>query len=1291
MADCMTDQDLAAFVGGTASPEKTAAWKRHLETCAECSERLADTRAEAARRSTAAPGEEAPTPAGFRPGTKLGDFEIERQIGVGGMGIVYQARQLSLNRKVALKVLPRGLGMTQSAVTRFHQEARAAAKLHHTNIVAIYAEGEEDGTCFYAMELIEGRGVDTVIAEQRRVKAAQQPGSDSGAHREHYDTIARWIADIAEALDYAHKQGVIHRDVKPSNLMVDQDDRLKLMDFGLARMLEEPGMTVTGEFLGTPRYMSPEQIAVGRMRVDHRTDIYSLGATIYELLTLRPPFPGHHRDEIIAQIMTKEVRPPRRVDKRIPVDLETVCQKAIEKDPDRRYQSAREMAEDLRRFVNRYAIAARRIGPIGKAVRFVRRHKLAVTAAVLVVASTLAALGLAWRYRALETRMETERLLAETQKLHAEGRYQDALAAARVCLERDPSQLEARLIEARILIDMDRPDTAALERLALQHPDEGAVHYLLARVYQDVDQTVAGRHRRRAGELAPDTPDAYHLRALTAGDLDQSVELLSSALRLEPRHYASLRSRSLVNLALREFTKAESDARSMILLRPKDPQAFTLRAGARRGLGRLEEAIEDLTEAVRLASDNADLLDQRCECYVALDRFHEALADARRSVELAPHRVEFRFKVFACLVLMQDFEAADQECTEIVASAPGNAAQLYQLARHFVFDRLAAGQPVELPPKPASEIFAQMREAAHAHTALSARARRIVPVGFTASWSPDGKQLAYSRGMPGSNGVEIMDLDSGKTRVVAIPGKDPAWSPDGKHIAYVRDRQLQSVTAIKPLPYEARLEANFQEEIWITPSTGGTWRRLCRGRRPAWSPDATTIYFNISKEDGTLYSIEVDKPNAKPVAVVPCPAAWPAVSPDARYVAYPVGREARVVDLSSGETVVSWTSPTSLHSVPTWSPDSKEVMLGAYIGGGLWMLDIRTGEAVNVLFGITALVPALSPDRSRMAFDRRGWPFWEIWLAELPAGVSTAEALGPVRTPEEFELHRYTVAIESNPESSDAYYRRGRHVHQKAKRWEAAIRDYSTAIELDKEKWPAWRNRAWCRENLRRWQEAIADYSRVLELKPYYTGVWRRRAFCHRVSAQWEKAAADYTKMLEFDPTFTAGYQHRAFAFMFLNRLQECIADLERADQLLESQGYPAEACNRQAWFWMIGPTETRRPAEALRLAGMAVEKEPGSRSYKDTLGVAQYRNDRLEDALQTLTEVVAGPPDAVTPGSYFFLAMIAHKLGQTDKARAYYGEAEKTWQEVKEQVMPSGETILKSLRDEAALLLGSR
>lgn len=372
---------------------------------------------------------------------RLGEFELIRELGRGGMGVVYEAVQSSLGRRVALKVLADGLGLTATAAERFRREAATAAKLHHTNIVPVYATGSAGETLFYAMELIDGPSLDQVLRHLRDsqgvapipsagqtvaydgpVKVAEASGLgtssfSSGTH--YFDAVALMMASVADALDYAHRQGVLHRDVKPANLLL-ADGRLSLNDFGLARMLEEPGMTVTGEFLGTPAYASPEQITGGRVPIDLRTDVYSLGATLYELLTLRPPFVGTSRDQVLAQILHKDPIAPRTVNSKVPVDLETICVKALDKDPDRRYQTAGAFAADLRRYVNRFAIEAKRAGPISRLVKWIKR-KPGLAAALGALLLAFVAIGFfGWQsYQQGEQRRDDQRRAALDKALTA--------------------------------------------------------------------------------------------------------------------------------------------------------------------------------------------------------------------------------------------------------------------------------------------------------------------------------------------------------------------------------------------------------------------------------------------------------------------------------------------------------------------------------------------------------------------------------------------------------------------------------------------------------------------------------------------------------------------------------------------------------------------------------------------------------------------------------------------------------------------------------------------------------
>ena len=284
---------------------------------------------------------------------RLGDFEIGPEIGRGGMGVVYEATQISLQRKVALKVLPFAAMWDHKQIARFQNEAQAAAQLQHPNIVPVFAVGQERGVHFYAMQLIQGRSLDQILGELRREAQATRHRRRNSAWcrpwrsnrpcsrscRRNTRPGSRGIAgrsrglgiQAASALHYAHECGVVHRDVKPSNLLVDHRNKLWITDFGLARVQDSPGVTVTGDVVGTLRYMSPEQATGKQALVDPRTDIYSLGATLYELLTLRPAFRGDDRQAVLQAIANQEPVAPRTIDPAIPLDLETIVLQAMAK------------------------------------------------------------------------------------------------------------------------------------------------------------------------------------------------------------------------------------------------------------------------------------------------------------------------------------------------------------------------------------------------------------------------------------------------------------------------------------------------------------------------------------------------------------------------------------------------------------------------------------------------------------------------------------------------------------------------------------------------------------------------------------------------------------------------------------------------------------------------------------------------------------------------------------------------------------------------------------------------
>jgi tetratricopeptide (TPR) repeat protein len=460
---------LALIEAGTA-PDRSAFVARHPEVAAvlsECLEGLAFVQAVAPELShPAAGGAAGAAEDAVQPVQLLGDFCLIREVGRGGMGIVYEAEQVSLGRRVALKLLPFAATMDPRQLQRFHNEARAAACLHHTNIVPVYAVGQERGVHFYAMQFIDGQTVADLIAELRQCHgrplpreaqpttphvpgSSEAPAADtapvaaaSTARGPRGRTYFRHVAELgiqaAEALDHAHQLGIVHRDIKPANLLLDDRDSVWITDFGLAQFQADSRLTMTGDLLGTLRYMSPEQALAKRVILDHRTDIYSLGVTLYELLTLEPAFGGDNRHEVLRRISFEEPTPPRRLNGAIPAELQTIVLKAMEKNPADRYATAKELADDLRRWLEDRAIRARPPGLWQRGAKWARRHRPLVGAAAvaLVACATALAGSVGWALHDRSDReSETERVVAdalqESDTWQQEGRLPEALSAAR--------------------------------------------------------------------------------------------------------------------------------------------------------------------------------------------------------------------------------------------------------------------------------------------------------------------------------------------------------------------------------------------------------------------------------------------------------------------------------------------------------------------------------------------------------------------------------------------------------------------------------------------------------------------------------------------------------------------------------------------------------------------------------------------------------------------------------------------------------------------------------------------
>src|SRR5213083_932287 len=309
---------------------------------------------------------------------EFGEYELLEEIGRGGQGVVYRARQRSLNRTVALKVIGLGQWATKAHLKRFRLEAESAANLDHPCIVPIYEVGEREGSCYFSMKFIDGGQLDEV--------AKRTPISTRNA--------AELIAKLARTVHYAHEHGILHRDIKPGNILVDTKGEPHLTDFGLARLLETKStVTHTMDVLGTPSYMAPEQASGRNEQLTSATDVYGLGAVFYQLLTDHPPFAGETTFETIKLVLDTEPRQPRLWNRKIDRELSTICLKCLEKDPKRRYSSALALAEDLEHWLKHEPIRAKRSGFFTHARKWVRRKP--AIAAVITLSLSLAA-TMAW-------------------------------------------------------------------------------------------------------------------------------------------------------------------------------------------------------------------------------------------------------------------------------------------------------------------------------------------------------------------------------------------------------------------------------------------------------------------------------------------------------------------------------------------------------------------------------------------------------------------------------------------------------------------------------------------------------------------------------------------------------------------------------------------------------------------------------------------------------------------------------------------------------------------------------
>ena len=770
-------------------------------------------------------------PESMAAGRRFGDFEIIAELGRGGMGVVYEALQVPLGRRVALKVLPLGFACSTVSVRRFKREARAAALLRHGNIVAIHATGEADGCPFFVMELVEGpslqAALDTVCEGHRtRLHGTPlgAPGVEPGT-RAWFETAARLVAGAADGLAAAHARSIVHRDVKPANLLFGQDGQLRLTDFGLARILEEPCWTGTGALLGTPAYMSPEQLSGAANRIDHRTDIYSLGAVLYQLLTLQRPYPHDSRAAVVNAILAEDPIPPHRLQPAVPRDLETICLKALEKDPLRRYESAAAMADDLRHYLAHEPTAARPAGTPRRLGRFAHRHALgALGAAALLIVALMGAVTLqARRQRAEEGARQA---LTEARLLFHQGDFHGVVEQAGRALALAPQLPDARILRARAFVELAETEHALAEAQALleDDPSDWRGHLILAMLRSTApsalrDVTSVRAHLDAVARGAPETADVYYLRALASPDAAQAIGLLDRALELDPAHGNALLERILRHAERTDFAaaladgerlivarprsslghvskgwihleqlhdvaEAEKDARRALAVDPNDAEAHALAGAVLQYRVQWEPALAEYARAIELQPGNPQHPLRRARLLLRLRRFDEALDDAARATDADAWSLPARWTGFRAHIGLGDRAAARRDAADLEALAGSSpdarrrsaalaaAAQMLVELRDGSGARTLAGQAVALDP---SNHLARRAEAL-ASLVLGDEARAAALCAAAARLSPPPREeRALGRWLNDDCGRPDLYAEVMERVTARVPAWPEAW------------------------------------------------------------------------------------------------------------------------------------------------------------------------------------------------------------------------------------------------------------------------------------------------------------------------------------------------------------------------------------------------------------------------------------------------------------------------------------------------------------------------------------
>ena len=657
---------------------------------------------------------------------ELGDYELLEEVGRGGQGVVFRARQKSLNRTVALKVISLGQWASKAHLKRFRLEAEAAARLEHPGIVPIHEVGERDGSCYFSMKFIEGGQLDEV--------ARREPMPIRRA--------VELIAKVARTVHYAHEHGILHRDIKPGNILLDAKGEPHLTDFGLARLVEsESSVTQTLDVLGTPSYMAPEQAVGNNAAISKITDVYGLGAVLYQLVTGQPPFAGGATYETIKLLLDTEPRQPRQLNPKIDRDLSTICLKCLEKDPKRRYSSALALAEDLERWLKHEPIQARRTGVFTRGRKWVRRNPARALLTASLVALAAASGWIVWKSELIRQPVTTspppEKSIAvlpfenfsdnNENSYFAAGIQDDVLTSlAQIHDLKVISRTSVMVYQKRGRRNMREISQA----LGVANVLEGSVRRTGNRVLVNVqlidarnDRHIWGERYDRAvadsiglqGELAtqiaatlkaklapeekvrldarPTTnSEAYvlYLTALGTGDEIAAEELCMQATALDPGFALAYAQASLLNSEISTAmtsgnrarkAKARAQAEEALRLSPTLGEAhMALGLCLYWGDKKYDEALKEFEVAAASSPNNAEIYSFVAGIYRRQGRWRESVATFERALSLDPRNRHIVIQAGNNHFFMRDWPAAAAGFNRALEIAPDFAAPKVGLA-----------------------------------------------------------------------------------------------------------------------------------------------------------------------------------------------------------------------------------------------------------------------------------------------------------------------------------------------------------------------------------------------------------------------------------------------------------------------------------------------------------------------------------------------------------------------------------------------------------------------------------